>query len=151
MRLTLHTDYSLRVLLYLAANGSDMATITELSDFYQISRNHLVKVVHKLSLKGYIHTMRGKHGGICLARPPEQISIGEVVKSTEPDLNLLECFDKKTDHCVITSQCRLKGVLFRARDQFVSELERYTLADVVLPIQDAGTRKMTLPVKPAKN
>jgi Rrf2 family transcriptional regulator, nitric oxide-sensitive transcriptional repressor len=148
MRLTLHTDYSLRVLLYLAASESGTATITELADFYEISRNHLVKVVHHLGLKGYIQTMRGKNGGICLARPPEQISIGEVVKNTEPDLNLLECFDQKTDHCVISSDCRLKGLLFRARDQFVKELEKSTLADVAAPMQQAWTHKATIPVKP---
>ncbi len=147
MRLTLYTDYSLRVLLYLAASESGMATISEVADFYEISRNHLIKVVHRLGLKGYIQTTRGKNGGICLARPPEQISIGEVVKNTEPDLHLLDCFDKKTDHCVISSECRLKGLLYRAKDQFIRELEKATLADVVVPLKQVWNNKIAIPVK----
>jgi Rrf2 family transcriptional regulator, nitric oxide-sensitive transcriptional repressor len=130
MRLTLYTDYSLRVLLYLAYNKDKTVTITELADFYRISRNHLVKVVHELGLSGYILTSRGKHGGIRLARPAEEIVIGEVVRETEPDFNLLECFDPATDQCVITKSCSLKGALFEARAAFVGTLDKYTLADV---------------------
>jgi Rrf2 family transcriptional regulator, nitric oxide-sensitive transcriptional repressor len=105
-------------------------TISELADFYRISRNHLVKVVHELGLSGYIHTTRGKHGGMRLARPAEQIVIGEVVRHTEPDFDLLECLNPETDQCVITNVCRLKSVLAEARDTFLDELDRYTLADL---------------------
>jgi len=135
MRLTLYTDYSLRVLLYLASKEDEIATITELADFYKISRNHLVKVVHNLGLNGYILTSRGRHGGIKLARPAKEILIGEVVRSTEPDFDLLECFNPATDLCVITRSCSLKSVLFRAQTTFLGVLDEYTLADISKDIQ----------------
>ena len=130
MRLTLYTDYSLRVLIYLAGRENESVTITELADFYKISRNHLVKVVHNLGLKGYILTTRGRHGGIRLSRPALEIPIGEVVRSTEPDFDLLECFNPATDKCVISRSCSLKGVLFSAQAGFLSVLDEYTLADI---------------------
>lgn len=130
MRLTLYTDYSLRVLLYLSSHDDQIVTITELADFYRISRNHLVKVVHELGLSGYILTSRGKRGGIRLARPADQIVIGEVVRKTEPDFDLLECLNPATDHCVITNACKLKSVLRSARDNFLGEMDKYTLADL---------------------
>lgn len=129
MRLTLYSDYSLRVLLYLSRKEGETATITELADFYNISRNHLVKVVHNLGINGFISTSRGKHGGIRLARPANEITVGEVVRHTEPDFDLLECFNPETDHCVITKTCNLKSVLFDARAAFIDVLDRYTLAD----------------------
>jgi len=133
MRLTLYTDYSLRVLLYLATKPGETATITEITDFYKISRNHLVKVVHNLGLLGFISTSRGKNGGIKLSRPAEEISISEVVKKTEPDMDLLECFNAKTDNCTITRTCRLKSMIFDGRSAFLDVLDRYTLADAAKP------------------
>ncbi len=133
MRLTLYTDYSLRVLLYLAYNKDRVATITELANFYKISRNHLGKVVHELGLKGYILTTRGKRGGIRLALPADQIVVGEVIRHTEPDFDLLECLNPDADQCVITHTCRLKSVLFTARGNFLGELDKYTLADLTGP------------------
>ncbi len=130
MRLTLYTDYSLRVLLYLASKEDQLVTVTELAAFYQISRNHLVKVVHQLGLKGYIATTRGRNGGIRLARAAKDVMIGEVVRATEPDLDLLECFNPATDHCVITRSCSLKAVLFDAQATFMGILDNYTLADL---------------------
>lgn len=130
MRLTLYTDYSLRVLIYLGLHPDKLVTISELADFYRISRNHLVKVVHELGLSGYIHTARGKHGGMRLARSADKIVIGEVVRRTEPDFDLLECLNPETDQCVITNVCKLKSVLGEARDGFLAELDRYTLADL---------------------
>ena len=124
MRLTLYTDYSLRVLLYLAGREDAPVTITELANFYKISRNHLVKVVHNLGLKGYILTTRGRHGGLRLAHPAKEILIGDVVRSTEPDFDLLECFNPVTDKCVITSSCSLKGVLASAQACFMGELDK---------------------------
>jgi len=129
MRLTLYTDYSLRVLIYLAFKKDRMVTITELADFYKISRNHLVKVVHNLGIQGYIHTTRGKNGGMSLARSANEIVIGDVVRKMEPDFELLECFNVATDHCVITNSCALKSVLIRARDDFLATLDMYTVAD----------------------
>ncbi len=145
MRLTLYTDYSLRVLIYLVYNKDKTVTISELADFYKISRNHLVKVVHELGLKGYILTSRGKHGGIRLARPPEEIVIGEVIRKTEPDFDLLECFNTAADHCVITNVCNLKSMLFNAKNNFLSELDRYTLADVTTAKKSAALFK-SIPV-----
>ena len=131
MRLTLYTDYSWRVLLYLAYRKDETVTISELADFYKISRNHLVKVVHNLGLNGYIQTLRGKHGGLRLARPASEIIIGDVVRTMEPDFDLLECFNPEEDHCVISRACNLKGVLFSARNAFLRELDKHTLDDVV--------------------
>ena len=139
MRLTLYTDYSLRVLLYLANKEDELVTISELADFFKISRNHLVKVVHNLGLSGYIITSRGRHGGLKLARPAKNVLIGEVVRATEPDFDLLECFNPATDKCVITRTCSLKSVIFNAQAAFLGELDKYTLADM------AKAPKKTLP------
>jgi Rrf2 family transcriptional regulator, nitric oxide-sensitive transcriptional repressor len=133
MRLTLYTDYSLRVLLYLAAKPEQTATITEITDFYKISRNHLVKVVHNLGLLGFISTSRGKKGGIKLAYPANEITISEVVKKTEPDMDLLECFNAETDNCTISRTCRLKSMIHDGRSAFLEVLDRYTLADASKP------------------
>jgi Rrf2 family transcriptional regulator, nitric oxide-sensitive transcriptional repressor len=146
MRLTLYTDYSLRVLLYLASHKDQTVTITELADFYKISRNHLVKVVHELGLSGYILTSRGKNGGIRLAHPAEEIVIGEVVRETEPDFNLLECFDPMTDKCVITKTCSLKGALFEAHAAFIGTLDKYTLADAAKAPKKVSPHFKSIPV-----
>ncbi|HUO45057.1 MAG TPA: Rrf2 family transcriptional regulator [Burkholderiales bacterium] len=130
MRLTRYTDYSLRVLLYLSYKKGEPATIAEIAGFYRISRNHLVKIVHSLGMAGFVQTTRGKGGGIRLAKDARLISIGNVVRKTEPDLDLLECFNPRTDRCAITRVCRLKGVLFAAKSAFMSELDRCTLADI---------------------
>ena len=131
MRLTLYTDYSLRVLLYLATHQGQRATISDIADAYQISRNHLVKVVHQLSLNGWISTTRGKSGGMSLAFPPERINVGTVVRQTEPHMNLLECFDKQNNQCAISPACQLKQVLYQARKAFCDVLDGCTLADVI--------------------
>ena len=146
MRLTMYTDYSLRVLLYLSSREDEVATITELADFYKISRNHLVKVVHNLGLKGYILTTRGRNGGIKLARPATEIQIGEVVRSTEPDFDLLECFNPATDRCVITRSCSLKSVLFNAQAGFLDVLDNYTLADIAKASRKAFPSFKSIPI-----
>ncbi len=146
MRLTLYTDYSLRVLLYLANNPGKISTISELAEFYRISRNHLVKVVHELGLNGYILTTRGKHGGIRLARAAEQINIGEVIRTTEPDFDLLECLNQSTDQCVITNSCTLKSVLLDARQSFLQGLDKYTLADLVKPATNRSPDFKSIPI-----
>ncbi|MDQ6991449.1 MAG: Rrf2 family transcriptional regulator [Mariprofundaceae bacterium] len=131
MQLTLYTDYSLRVLLYLASHPDKRVTINEIAEYFGISRNHLVKVVHNLGKLELIHTIRGKSGGLLLAVAPENINIADTVRYTEPHMNLLECFDDVTNTCPITSQCALKGVLFQARKGFMDVLENYTLADML--------------------
>jgi Rrf2 family nitric oxide-sensitive transcriptional repressor len=129
--------------LYLASKPDETVTITEITDFYQISRNHLVKVVHNLGIHEFITTTRGKNGGIRLARPAEQILLSDVVKVTESDMDLLDCFNRETDNCVISSNCRLKSMLYEARTAFMAVLEKNTLADAVKPI---GKSKSSKPV-----
>jgi Rrf2 family nitric oxide-sensitive transcriptional repressor len=146
MRLTLYTDYSLRVLIYLASRKDEVVTITELAEFYNISRNHLVKVVHNLGIQGYIHTTRGKKGGLRLARPASEIVIGSVVRKMEPDFDLLECFNTVTDHCVITHSCNLKSILIRARDDFLATLDLYTVADSVKGMTKESPEFKSIPV-----
>jgi len=131
MQLTLHTDYSFRVLIYLAQQGDGLATISEITEFYQISRNHLVKVVHHLASKGFIKTTRGKHGGMQLAQPPALISVGRVIRSIEPGFDLVECFSASNRSCAISAVCGLKNILYRASNEFLQKLDGYTLADVI--------------------
>lgn len=132
MHLTRFTDYSLRVLMYLAVKGEQRSTITEIAERFDISRNHLMKVVQDLNHQGYITSIRGKNGGLLLKRAPETITLGELVRDTERDLDLVECFG---DHnrCVITPACRLKPILAEALSAFLAVLDHYTLADLVDP------------------
>ncbi len=132
MQLTLYTDYTLRVLAYLSLKDpGEKATITEIAEYYDISRNHLVKVVHHLAQKGFIQTTRGKSGGIRLARPAEEINIGEVVRATEPNFNIVECFDREKAKCVVEPACMLKPVLGEATRRFMEVLDKYTVADII--------------------
>lgn len=141
MQLTLYTDYSLRVLVYLMLMNDKPVTISEIADYYNVSRNHLVKIVHNLGLLGYITTMRGKGGGMTLARAPEDINIGEVVRKVEPNFNIVECFSEESTGCRIEPLCKLKGVLHGAAQAFLSELDGYSLKDV---IQRKGVSKVSL-------
>ncbi len=130
MQLTQYTDYSLRVLIYLARLPEPgMATITEIADYHRISRNHLVKVVNNLANTGFILTTRGKGGGMRLSRPAHTIGLGEVVRLTETNMNLVECFDTKANQCCIARGCFLKTALYEARRAFMTVLDKYTLAD----------------------
>ena len=146
MRLTLYTDYSLRVLLYLSGCEGELVTISELADFYNISRNHLVKVVHNLGLTGFLLTIRGRNGGIKLARPAKEILVGEVVRSTEPDFDLLECFNPSTDKCVISRSCSLKSVLAGAQISFLDILDKYTLADIAKESMKTSSSFKSIPI-----
>ncbi|MDR9425807.1 MAG: Rrf2 family transcriptional regulator [Marinobacter sp.] len=130
MHITRYTDYSLRVLIYLAAEGDRLATIQEIADSYDISKNHLMKVVHQLNKKGYIETIRGKNGGMRLHRAPEEINIGILVRETEQDLNIVECFSSRNT-CKITPVCGLKSMFNEALKAFLEVLDQYTLADIV--------------------
>jgi Rrf2 family transcriptional regulator, nitric oxide-sensitive transcriptional repressor len=130
MQLTQFTDYSLRVLIYLARLPSPgMATIPEIAAHFQISKSHLVKVAAMLSAQGFVESSRGKGGGIRLARPPQTIGIGEVIRVTEPHMDLVECFDLKTNECRIIRGCFLKAILYESRRAFLTVLDKYTLAD----------------------
>ena len=130
MHITRYTDYSLRVLIYLAAEGDRLATIQEIADSYDISKNHLMKVVHQLNKKGYIETIRGKKGGMRLHMAPQDINIGILVRETEQDLSIVECFSSK-NACKITPVCGLKSMFGEALKSFLEVLDRYTLADVI--------------------
>lgn len=133
MQLTQFTDYSLRVLLYLSAHRDRPVAIGEIAKAYGISHHHLVKVVQNLSRMEWVATVRGRGGGIRLNREPESITVASVVRSTEPSLDLLECFDAATSTCPLTGACTLQGILTRARNDFIEALEAHTLADLVKP------------------
>lgn len=131
MHLTRYTDYSLRVLIYLGTRSDKLATISEIASYHAISRNHLMKVVHQLGTHGYIDTLRGKGGGIKLARPPENILVGDVVRSMEENMLIAECFDSGSSTCILAAGCQLKGALNEALRSFLATLDLYTLADMI--------------------
>ncbi len=145
MQLTRYTDYSLRVLLYLGTQPQRLVTVNEIAENYDISRNHLVKVVNHLGNLGYVRTIRGKGGGIRLSRRPEEINIGELVRHTEGDLALLECFNLESNTCPIVPICALKGVVAEARRAFMAVLDGHTL-DEVLGNREALIQVLHIPV-----
>jgi Rrf2 family transcriptional regulator, nitric oxide-sensitive transcriptional repressor len=130
MRLTFYSDYSLRLLMYAAVRYGELVTIQEVADAYGISKNHLMKVAFELGRNGYLETVRGRNGGIRLARDPKEIGLGEVLRRTEEDFTMVECFDSKTNTCVISGPCRLQRALARALQAYLSVLDEYTLADL---------------------
>jgi Rrf2 family transcriptional regulator, nitric oxide-sensitive transcriptional repressor len=132
MRLTLFSDYALRVLLYAGANEARLVTVNEISSAYRISRHHLVKVVGLLIELGMLESVRGRSGGLRLAQPPERINVGALVRKTETDFDLVECFDMTTNTCAIAPVCTLKHVLLEARAGFLGVLDGYTLADMLV-------------------
>jgi Rrf2 family nitric oxide-sensitive transcriptional repressor len=131
MRLTLYTDYSLRVLIYLSSHTDQWTSTEEMSSFYKISNNHLVKAVNHLGRLNLIEIKRGRSGGVKLARDPAQINLADVIQSTEPDFQLTECFNPETNTCPIVASCGLKSVLKKANQSFFQTLQQYTLADIV--------------------
>jgi Rrf2 family nitric oxide-sensitive transcriptional repressor len=132
MRLTLWTDYAFRTLIYLGAKGGGLSTIAEIAESFDISRLHLMKVVNRLGAQGYIDTIRGRNGGIRLARPPAQISVGAVVRDTEEDLAVMGCLSEP-GFCRIEGCCVLRRALREATLAFLDVLDRYTLADLLVP------------------
>ena len=130
MKLTSFTDYSLRVLIYLSAAGDRKATIAEIASAFDVSENHLIKVVHFLGKQGWVATTRGKGGGLALGKPARSISIGQVVRDTEKGAAPAECFEPSGGHCAIAKCCELKHALAEAVQAFYAVLDRYTLADV---------------------
>ena len=131
MTLTRHTDYALRVLIYLAYKGETLSTIREISDKHGISENHLMKVVSRLANLGYVTALRGKGGGLRLARPAESINIGQVVRDTEETQHVVECLAPGyAGDCRLTPSCGLKGVLRDAQAAFFEHLDGYTLKDI---------------------
>ncbi len=130
MRLTAFTDYSFRVLIYLAVSNDKHATIREIAQSYGISRNHLMKVVQELSNQGYVTALRGKNGGLRLNIPPAQIRIGELIRTMENGLELAECFGEN-NQCILTPSCELRRIFADALQAFFISLDAYTLEDVL--------------------
>lgn len=131
MRLTSFSDYTLRVLMFLALDPDRRATIPEIAAAYGISENHLMKVVHQLAKNGTLESVRGKGGGIRLARAPETIHLGDVVRASEGPGPIVECMSDTTPGCRIAPSCRLTGILAGAFDALYAHLDRYTLADLI--------------------
>jgi Rrf2 family transcriptional regulator, nitric oxide-sensitive transcriptional repressor len=133
MRLTVYSDYALRMLMYLALKKDGLATIAEIAESYDISANHLMKVAHQLGVGGYVETVRGRGGGLRLAKPVEAIGLAEVVRYTEPDMAIVSCFKPVDAPCAIRPSCVLRRALEKAREAFMAVLEEYTLGDLVQP------------------
>jgi Rrf2 family nitric oxide-sensitive transcriptional repressor len=143
MKLSLFTDYSLRVLMFAALKGESFS-LSEVAESYDISRHHLVKVVNYLAKLGYLETRRGRGGGIALGMPPEDIRIGMVVRRTEDSPFIVECFDKQHNTCPINGSCRLKGALAQAVNTFYETLDRHTLRDLVAGVDGARLNRILL-------
>jgi len=139
MQLTAFSDYSLRLMMMATAHSDRLVTIEETARAFDISRAHLMKVAQHLVRQGFLKAVRGRTGGLMLARPPEAIGLGEIVRSTERDFTLVECFGPD-NRCRITPRCRLRGVLADALDAFLSVLDRHTLHDLVRNPRDFGMR-----------
>ena len=146
MKLSLFTDYSLRVLMFAALKGESFS-LSEVAESYDISRHHLVKVVNYLAKLGYLETRRGRGGGIALGMQPEDIRIGMVVRRTEDSPFIVECFDKQHNTCPINGACRLKGALAQAVNAFYETLDRHTLRDLVAGVDGARLNRILLPQK----
>jgi Rrf2 family nitric oxide-sensitive transcriptional repressor len=132
MRLTQYSDYSLRVLIYLGTKNEDsLSNIKEIADAYGISKNHLMKVTHELGKMGIISTIRGRNGGIRLALTPAEINIGNIVRQTEEDFHMVECFNHEKNNCVISPVCGLRHVLHKALIAYLAVLDQYTLSDLI--------------------
>jgi Rrf2 family transcriptional regulator, nitric oxide-sensitive transcriptional repressor len=131
MQLSLHSEYALRVLLYVATQPKRLCSTREISDAYGISKHHLVRVVQTLNQHGYLEVVPGRGGGISLAKEPDRIRLGDVVRDSEVNLRLAECFDRHSNRCVLTPVCSLKPVLNEALNAFLSALNRHTLADLL--------------------
>lgn len=140
MRLAEYTDYTLRVLMYCASRPQQLVTISELAERLVVSRNHLMKIVTDLGRQGLLETTRGRGGGLRLLKDAARIGIGDVVRASETDFRLVECFDPATDRCTLTPTCRLKGLFDAALRAYFNELDGMTLADIVAPPAPASPR-----------
>lgn len=145
MRLTVFTDYALRVLLVLATRTDNLMTIADISSAFGISEAHLMKVTHSLGKTGWVETVRGRHGGMRLAVDHRKLRLGQVVRKLEADFALVECLGE-ADHCALTGGCGLERAILLARDAFLAELDRYTLADLVNTSPALGTLAIWQPL-----
>ena len=151
MRLTTYTDYALRTLMYLAANRDRLVTIQDIADAHGIAKNHLTKVVHQLGILGFVESLRGRKGGLRLGKEPAQINIGAVVRSTEPDFYMAECFDPNKNNCRLSSDCILKDTLHQATAAYLAVLDGVTLEILMAtsgsPIAPQAVFK-SIPIRP---
>ncbi len=131
MRLTHHSNYAMRLLMYCALMDKPVCRIADVADAFGISENHLTKIAQKLSQIGVIETVRGRNGGVSLAKTPEEVNVGEIIRVTEENLILVECFSEETNTCPITAACRFKRILQQGLMAFLSVLDGYTLADLI--------------------
>ena len=145
MKLTQYSDLGLRLLMYLAMRHGESVTIQEASDRFAISKNHLVKISHQLTKQGLIVSTRGRNGGVCLARPPERINVEQVLRVTEDNFELVECFSPTQNRCVISDVCRLAGVLDTALAAFFKVLRETSLADLVVNSAELDQKLLPLP------
>ena len=160
MRLTAYTDYTLRTLMHLGLNRDKLVTIQDIADIHGISKNHLMKVVHQLGLSGMVETVRGRNGGLRLNKEPSAINIGEVVRNTETDFFMAECFSPGNFLCSYASDCSLKSVLHAATTAYLDVLDGVTLENLItknsryasqacVPVQDTDLKPIHLyPAKP---
>ena len=139
MRLAEYTDYTLRVLMYCAARPQQLVTISELAEHHGVSRNHLMKIVTDLGRQGVLKTTRGRGGGLRLLKDPAEIRVGDVVRASETDFRLVECFDAGNNQCTLSSSCRLKGVFNAALRAYFNELDGKTLADIAEPLSTVAS------------
>jgi Rrf2 family nitric oxide-sensitive transcriptional repressor len=146
MRLTSYTDYALRTLIFLGLNRDRLVTIQDIAELHGISKNHLMKVVHQLGVNGFVDTVRGRNGGLRLKREPADINIGDVVRNTETDFYMAECFNPDNVGCAYTASCTLKGVLSAATTAYLKVLDGVTLADMLVNVTPArpGTSPVTV-------
>ena len=137
MRLTDYTDYTLRVLMYCALHPERTVTIAELAESHAVSKNHLMKIVNDLARQGLLQTTRGRGGGLRLLKRAADIRIGVVVRQTETDFRLVECFDASHNTCTLIAHCQLKQVFRKALQSYLAELDKVTLADITRPVRSA--------------
>lgn len=130
MKLTLYSDYSLRVLMYVA-QADHRVQIDEIAKFYNISKNHLTKVVNNLANLGYLETIRGRGGGLLMKQDPKTINIGSLIKQTEEHFDIVECFNSETNTCPLINRCGLQNVLHEATLAYLAVLDKYTLDDIL--------------------
>jgi len=150
MQLTRFTDYALRVLIYLGAHPQGLSTISEVAASYGVSENHLMKVVNHLAATGYVETVRGKGGGMKLAKLPHLINLGEVVRDCEDNLDIVECFNPQQRDCPLLPSCALRSVLSEARKRFLGTLDAHTLQEMIGAQTGAmlqGERKGRIPIR----
>lgn len=131
MQFTRFTDYSLRALMYLAKHPDRLCNVKEIAVHYNISQNHLVKIIHNLSILKYIESVKGKYGGVRLLKSPETINLGDIILQLEPNMNFVECFDERTNTCKLMGACGLQKIFLESSQAFMNVLRQHTLADIV--------------------